>query len=161
MALCMQELVAFWQDKYNWEERQAALNKRFKQFRLPINGIDLHFAHHRSEDPHAVPLLLIHGWPGSFVEFIDVLPLLNNPGGHRRLALVMLRLSAQMLAVMGRCSRAAQQASCWLVSLACCCIHLSGLTLEAPLSWSGVAAALLAPAHCQCLQAPASRPSMW
>ncbi len=85
-ALCLQELVAYWQKEYNWEERQAALNKRFKQFRMPVNGIDLHFAHHRSEDPHAVPLLLIHGWPGSFVEFVDILPLLNNPGEHCMLA---------------------------------------------------------------------------
>ena len=87
-----QELVAFWQGEYKWEERQAALNKRFKQFRMTVNGIDLHFAHHRSEDPHAVPLLLIHGWPGSFVEFVDTLPLLNNPGEHCMLACVRLQL---------------------------------------------------------------------
>ena len=98
--------MAFWQENYNWEERQAALNKRFKQFRMPVNGIDLHFAHHRSEDPHAVPLLLIHGWPGSFVEFVDILPLLNHPGEHCMLAPVVLHLRAQVLAVMGGCSRA-------------------------------------------------------
>lgn len=89
-ALCMEELVEYWQNKYSWEERQAALNKRFQQFRMPVNGINVHFAHHRSEDPHAVPLLLIHGWPGSFVEFVDILPLLNNPGEHCILAVVML-----------------------------------------------------------------------
>ena len=136
--------MAFWQENYNWEERQAALNKRFKQFRMPVNGIDLHFAHHRSEDPHAVPLLLIHGWPGSFVEFVDILPLLNNPGEHCMLAPVVQRLRARVLVVMEGSSRA----GILLAGMACVLLRFiftaSCLRL---LSWSTTVAALLASAQ--------------
>ena len=54
-----------WATKFDWRKQEAHLN-RFPQFKLPVNGIDLHFVHIRSADPDAVPLLLSHGWPGSF-----------------------------------------------------------------------------------------------
>ena len=154
----MQELVAFWQQEYNWDERQAALNKRFKQFRMPVNGIDMHFAHHRSEDPHAVPLLLIHGWPGSFVEFMDILPLLNSPGEHCMLASVMLRLRAASGSSHGKMRQSRRPAGWYALRAAA--FHLYGLIIEAPLDLSAALPAS-AQAPAQCLQVPASRPSMW
>jgi hypothetical protein len=44
-------------------------HKRFDQFKMEVNGIQLHFIHQKSSDPSAVPLLLSHGWPGSVFEF--------------------------------------------------------------------------------------------
>ena len=61
----VQELAHHWATKYDWRKHEAYLNK-FPQFKLAVNGIDLHFVHLRSSDPDAVPLLLSHGWPGSF-----------------------------------------------------------------------------------------------
>ncbi len=60
-----QDLVQHWATKFDWRKQEAHLN-RFPQFKLPVNGIDLHFVHLRSADPDAVPLVLSHGWPGSF-----------------------------------------------------------------------------------------------
>lgn len=65
MPLVPQELVQHWATKFNWRKQEAYLNS-FPQFKLPVNGIDLHFVHLRSAEPDAVPLLLSHGWPGSF-----------------------------------------------------------------------------------------------
>ena len=60
-----QELAHHWATKFNWRKQEAYLNS-FPQFKLPVNGIDLHFVHLRSSEPNAIPLLLVHGWPGSF-----------------------------------------------------------------------------------------------
>ena len=63
--MLVQELAHHWATKYDWRKHEAYLNN-FPQFKLLVNGIDLHFVHLRSSDPDAVPLLLSHGWPGSF-----------------------------------------------------------------------------------------------
>lgn len=68
----LQEFCAYWADGYDWRAREAALN-RFDQFTTPIDGIDVHFVHARSEAPGALPLLLTHGWPGSVTEFARVI----------------------------------------------------------------------------------------
>jgi microsomal epoxide hydrolase len=75
----MKELVAYWLDKYDWRQHEARLN-RWKQFTVPIGGIDLHFVHEPGVGPAPMPLLLSHGWPGSIVEFERIIPLLTDPG---------------------------------------------------------------------------------
>ena len=47
---------------------------------MPVNSIDLHFVHEQSPNEHAIPLILIHGWPGSILEFTELIPKLTNPG---------------------------------------------------------------------------------
>lgn len=74
----MQELVAYWRDRYDWREHEARLNG-FQQFRVPLAGIDLHFIHEPGKGPAPMPLLLSHGWPGSVVEFKRLLPMLTDP----------------------------------------------------------------------------------
>jgi len=73
-----QELAAYWADTYDWRGREAQLN-RFDQFVTEIDGLDIHFVHHRSPHDDAIPLILSHGWPGSIVEFHKVIEPLTNP----------------------------------------------------------------------------------
>jgi pimeloyl-ACP methyl ester carboxylesterase len=74
----MKELVAYWQDRYDWRRQEAVLNG-FRQFTVPLAGIDLHFIHEEGKGPRPLPLLLAHGWPGSVWEFHKIIPMLTDP----------------------------------------------------------------------------------
>ncbi|MBK5289263.1 MAG: epoxide hydrolase [Acidimicrobiia bacterium] len=74
----LRDLTTYWQDGYDWRAQEAALN-RFDQFTTRIDGQPIHFLHARSRHADALPLLLTHGWPGSIVEFLDVIPRLTDP----------------------------------------------------------------------------------
>ncbi len=74
----LRELLAHWQSGFDWRAKKAALNS-FPQFRVPLDGIDLHFLHVPGEGPAPMPLLLSHGWPGSVFEFLDLIPRLTQP----------------------------------------------------------------------------------
>ncbi|MEV7806113.1 epoxide hydrolase family protein [Microbispora sp. NPDC088329] len=77
----LRDLAAYWAEKYDWRAHEAAINAH-QQFTTTIDGIDLHFLHVRSAVPDATPLLLLHGWPGSIVEFLDVIGPLTDPAAH-------------------------------------------------------------------------------
>ena len=77
----LRDLVSYWHDTYDWRAQEEALN-RFDHFRTTVDGQGIHFIHARSGDPDALPLLLTHGWPGSIVEFLDVIPRLTDPEAH-------------------------------------------------------------------------------
>jgi pimeloyl-ACP methyl ester carboxylesterase len=68
----LRDLCAYWADTYDWRATESRLN-RLPQFRTEIDGLGIHFVHVRSPHPAAVPLVLTHGWPGSFVEFEQVI----------------------------------------------------------------------------------------
>ncbi|GAA4063750.1 epoxide hydrolase family protein [Nonomuraea soli] len=68
----LKELVAYWAGGYDWRTWEKRLNSH-PQFTTEIDGQNIHFIHVRSENPEALPLLLAHGWPGSVVEFLDVI----------------------------------------------------------------------------------------
>jgi microsomal epoxide hydrolase len=74
-------LTAYWRDGYDWHAEEARLNA-LPQFRTEIDGHDLHFLHVRSTEPSALPLVLSHGWPGSIVEFLEVIGPLTDPITH-------------------------------------------------------------------------------
>ncbi|KTE46550.1 MULTISPECIES: epoxide hydrolase family protein [unclassified Sphingopyxis] len=67
-----QELAAYWHDHYDWRRIEARLNAH-PNFLAAIDGLDIHFLHIRSPNPDARPLILTHGWPGSVLEFLDVI----------------------------------------------------------------------------------------
>jgi len=67
-----QELAAYWRDEYDWRKVEARLNA-LPNYLVTIDGLDIHFLHVRSTNPAARPLVLTHGWPGSVLEFIDVI----------------------------------------------------------------------------------------
>ena len=77
----MKELVAYWRDEFDWREQERRLN-RFDQFMTNIDGLDIHFIHQRSHDPNARPLILLHGWGGSFYELTKLIDPLTNPVEH-------------------------------------------------------------------------------
>ncbi|KAK9856796.1 hypothetical protein WJX84_005225 [Apatococcus fuscideae] len=78
----MKGLIEYWTHTYSWPKQQEWLNSHFSHFKIMVNGIDLHFTHKPHADSDAIPLLLIHGWPGSFIEFQKIIPKLaaNRPG---------------------------------------------------------------------------------
>ncbi|MGX1811098.1 epoxide hydrolase family protein [Nocardia sp. NPDC055321] len=73
----LQELAEYWRDGFDWRAREAELNE-YQQFTTVVDGQRFHIVHVRSENPHATPLLLNHGWPGSFVEYQRLIPLLTG-----------------------------------------------------------------------------------
>ncbi len=74
----LRELVSWWRTGYDWRETEAGLNA-FAQFRTTIAGIDVHFLHVEGRGPAPRPLLLSHGWPGSILEFMKLIPRLTDP----------------------------------------------------------------------------------
>jgi pimeloyl-ACP methyl ester carboxylesterase len=74
----LRELVDYWRDEYDWRMQEARLNE-LPHFRTRIDGQSIHFIHARSARADAFPLLITHGWPGSVVEFLDVIPRLTDP----------------------------------------------------------------------------------
>jgi len=73
----MKTLVAHWRERFDWRSWEARLNG-FRQFTVPIRGIDLHFIHEPGRGADPMPLLLSHGWPGSVFEFHKIIPLLTE-----------------------------------------------------------------------------------
>jgi len=82
----LREVCEYWVSSYDWRAREAGLN-RFPQFRTSLSGggdepLDIHFLHVRSPETTALPLILSHGWPGSTVEFMEVIGPLTDPVAH-------------------------------------------------------------------------------
>jgi epoxide hydrolase len=77
----LQELCTYWADDYDWRAAEQRLNS-YPQFMLELFDLDIHFLHVRSPVPDALPLVITHGWPGSVVEFLNVLDRLTNPKAH-------------------------------------------------------------------------------
>lgn len=69
----LKELVSYWGSGFDWRAQEARINS-FPQFKVPIDGIELHFIHVQGKGAKPMPLLLSHGWPGSVVEFLALMP---------------------------------------------------------------------------------------
>lgn len=77
----VRELCAYWADGYDWRKWESALNAH-PQFISTIDGVDIHFWHVKSKAPGAIPLILVHGWPGSIIEFHHLIGPLTDPAAH-------------------------------------------------------------------------------
>ncbi|MFN8445878.1 MAG: epoxide hydrolase [Caldilineaceae bacterium] len=77
----VKELVEYWRNGYNWRDWEAKLNA-YPQFTTSIDGQNIHFLHVRSSKTDATPLILTHGWPNTFVEYLELIGPLTNPGAH-------------------------------------------------------------------------------
>ena len=77
----LEELLAYWQEEFDWRAQEKTLNE-FDHFRTVVDGIDVHFIHQRSPVEGATPLLLTHGWPGSFTEFTQIIGPLTDPASY-------------------------------------------------------------------------------
>ena len=77
----MKSLVAYWRTTYDWRLHEAALN-RLPHHRIALDGFRIHYIHVRGKGPAPMPLVVTHGWPGSFVEMVKLIPLLTDPAAH-------------------------------------------------------------------------------
>jgi microsomal epoxide hydrolase len=77
----LKELLDYWRTEFNWRTQEEMLNQ-FSQFKTTIENIDVHFIHQRSSHENAIPLLLVHGWPGSVSEFSQIIGPLTDPTAH-------------------------------------------------------------------------------
>lgn len=77
----LRTLTDYWRDGFDWRGQERRLNA-FPQFTSTIDGVDIHLIHQRGTGPNPIPLLLLHGWPSTFVQMLDILPLLIDPATH-------------------------------------------------------------------------------
>ena len=77
----LRQLAEYWRDGFDWRAQEARLNS-YPQYVTRIDGQKIHFLHVKSPEPDATPLLLLHGWPGSVVEFTRVIGPLSDPRAH-------------------------------------------------------------------------------
>ena len=77
----IRELCDYWREGFDWREQEAKLNE-YPQFLSEVDGVDFHYYHVRGKGPNPLPLLLVHGWPGSVFEFHHLIGQLTDPGAH-------------------------------------------------------------------------------
>jgi pimeloyl-ACP methyl ester carboxylesterase len=74
-------VLDYWADDFDWRAQERRLNG-FKQFRTEIDGLKIHFVHEKAVNGQGIPLILTHGWPSTFVEYLPLVPLLTDPAAH-------------------------------------------------------------------------------
>ena len=88
----LRELVTYWQTKFDWRAQERKLNQ-LPQFKTNIDGLDIHFIHQKSSRTDAIPLVFVHGWPGSVLEVTKIIgPLTEPPPGEIAFHVVALSL---------------------------------------------------------------------
>ena len=74
----LKNISKYWASNYNWKKYEKNLNS-FSNYKTKVNGLNIHFIKEKSKNPKSRPLLLLHGWPGSVIEFLDIIPKLAHP----------------------------------------------------------------------------------
>jgi pimeloyl-ACP methyl ester carboxylesterase len=77
----VQKVCDYWAHEYDWRKTEARLNA-LPQSQTDLDGVSIHFLHIRSRHDDALPLVLTHGWPGSIIEFLKIIPALTDPTAH-------------------------------------------------------------------------------
>ena len=77
----LQELVAYWHTRFDWRAQEQRLNA-FQHYKTMVDGLGIHFIHQPGYGPRPMPLIITHGWPGSFFEMYKLIPLLTDPSAH-------------------------------------------------------------------------------
>ena len=77
----MRQLCDYWRNQFDWKA-QVEMLSAFHHYRGTVDGIGIHFIHERGKGPGPIPLILTHGWPGSFLEMLKIIPLLTDPANH-------------------------------------------------------------------------------
>ncbi|MBL7702980.1 MAG: epoxide hydrolase [Ferruginibacter sp.] len=73
----LRSLVDYWADQYNWREREKRINS-YNHFVAEVEGTNIHFIHEKGKGENPIPLLLMQGWPSSFIQMLDIIPLLTE-----------------------------------------------------------------------------------
>jgi pimeloyl-ACP methyl ester carboxylesterase len=74
----LKPILEYWRDRFDWKKAELSLNAQ-PQFKMDIDGQKIHYIHVKGVDPESPPIILTHGWPGSFVEMYKIIPMLVNP----------------------------------------------------------------------------------
>jgi pimeloyl-ACP methyl ester carboxylesterase len=77
----LQKFLEHWAEPFDWRKAEIELNS-FRQFRAAIDGVRVHFVHERARRRPGIPLILTHGWPSAFIEYLPLVPLLTDPAAH-------------------------------------------------------------------------------
>ncbi len=77
----MRKLCSYWKDTFDWRAQIDKLSE-LHHYRSIMDGLGVHFIHERGKGPAPIPLILTHGWPGSFLEMLKIIPLLTDPASH-------------------------------------------------------------------------------
>ena len=77
----MKKLAEYWRDEFDWRAQEDSIN-RFSHYRADVNGFGIHFIQERGKGEDPLPLVLLHGWPSSFVQMLKIIPLLTDPESH-------------------------------------------------------------------------------
>ena len=77
----LKELVDYWQKDFDWRAQERLINT-FNHYRAQVDGLGIHFIHEKGKGPNPMPLVVTHGWPGTFFEMYKILPPLADPGSH-------------------------------------------------------------------------------
>jgi pimeloyl-ACP methyl ester carboxylesterase len=77
----LRNMVAHWRHHFDWRLQEQRINA-FANYQMQAGGVRVHFIHARGNGPHPLPLMLLHGWPSSFVEMLKIIPLLTDPAAH-------------------------------------------------------------------------------
>ena len=77
----VKELVEYWRTKFDWHAQEKLINS-FSHFKSKVDGLNIHFIHEKGKGPNPMPLVITHGWPGTFFEMYKVIPMLSDPASH-------------------------------------------------------------------------------
>ena len=77
----LKELVEYWRTKFDWRAQEALLNN-FSHFKAQVDGLGIHFIHEKGKGPNPIPLIVTHGWPGTFFEMHKIIPMLTDPASY-------------------------------------------------------------------------------
>ncbi|MCL0053427.1 epoxide hydrolase [Dehalococcoidia bacterium] len=77
----VKELVEYWRTKFDWHAQEKLINS-FSHFKSKVDGLNIHFIHEKGKGPNPMPLVITHGWPGTFFEMHKVIPMLSDPASH-------------------------------------------------------------------------------
>jgi pimeloyl-ACP methyl ester carboxylesterase len=77
----LQDLVRYWREDFDWRRQECELNA-LSHYRADVDGVAIHFVHESARGGDGIPLILTHGWPSNFVEYLPLVPLLTDPSAH-------------------------------------------------------------------------------
>ena len=103
----MKEISKYWVEEFNWRKYEDKIN-RFLNFKTRIDNIDIHYIHEMGSGSNPTPLLLMHGWPGSIIEFLEIIEKLAHPekfGGNQEDAFDIIVPSLPGFGFSGKPSR--------------------------------------------------------
>jgi pimeloyl-ACP methyl ester carboxylesterase len=77
----LQNICRYWQNEFDWKAQVEKLSV-FQHYRYTADGLGIHFIHERGRGPSPIPLVITHGWPGSFLEMLKIIPMLTDPASY-------------------------------------------------------------------------------